>query len=356
MMRNIVSFAAAALLALGLPLSAAAQENPKVIRIAFSGAGTAGKPAQGGTLLATAHQRGDLEREFEKDGIKIEWTFFVGAGPATNEALALKKIDFASQGDLPLIVARSNGLRTRIILKRNQFDRSYIVVPTASSIKTIEDLKGKKFAVQKGTAGQLTLNRILDKFGLKESEIKVIDMNDDSAKAALSTGDVDAYITSSTDLVSRGLVRRIYKIEDPKVNSPGNLWVTEEFEAKYPHLVQRFVNAVVRTAVWTADEVNRDQIFRLWSKTGTPYSDYKEDFKGSALRDRQSPLLDEYYSTFLKNSIDEAKKFKFTRREVQLDGWIEPKYLHNALRENKLETFWDEFDGDGNRKKRVAAK
>lgn len=355
-MRNIASFLAATLLALGAPLTSAAEENPKVIRIAFSGAGVGGKPASGSSFLATAHQKGEIEKEFEKDGIKVAWTFFVGAGPATNEALALKKIDFATQGDLPLTVARSNGLRTRIIMKGSQFSRNYIVVPTASSIKTIDDLKGKKFAVQKGTAGQLRLNRVLEKFGLKESDLRVIDMNDDSAKAALSTGDVDAYITSSTDLVSRGLVRRIYKIDDPKVNAPSQIWVAEEFEAQYPHIVQRFVNALVRTAAWAADEKNREEQYRLWAKTGTPYSDYKEDYKGDAMKDRLSPLLDEYYVTSLAKSVAEAKQFRFTRRDVPLEGWVEPKYLNKALAEQKLEGFWDEFDSNAQRKKKAGTK
>lgn len=351
-MKKTISLIAATLLGLGAALTSFAQENPKVIRIAFSGAGVGGKPASGSSFLATAHQKGFLEQEFAKDGIKVEWTFFVGAGPATNEALALKKIDFATQGDLPLTVARSNGLRTRILLKNGQFSRNYIVVPTNSSIQSVADLKGKKFAVQKGTAGQLRLNRLLEKFGMKESDLRVIDMNDDSAKAALSTGDVDAYITSSTDLVSRGLVRRIYKIDDPKVNAPSQIWVAEEFETKYPQIVQRFVNALVRTAVWSSDEKNREEQFRLWAKTGTPYSDYKEDFKGDALRDRLSPLLDEYYVASLNKSVDEAKKFRFTRREVPLAGWVEPKYLQAALKEQKLEHFWDEFDADGSRKKK----
>jgi sulfonate transport system substrate-binding protein len=352
-MKKTISLVAALLLTLGSAMSSVAQEVPKVIRIAFSGAGTGGKPASSGSILATANLKGDIEREFAKDGIKIEWTFFVGAGPATNEALALKKVDFAQQGDLPMIVARSNGLRTRIILKRQQFDKTYLVVPTSSAAKSIEDLKGKKWAVQKGTAGQLSLNRVLEKFGIKEDEIKLIDMNSDSTNAALSTGDVDAALSSSTDLVARGLVRRIYKVEDPKINPPGNIWVTEEFEAKYPQIVQRFVNALVRTAAWSADEKNRDEIFRLWSKSGSPYSDFKEDYKGTALRDRQNPLLDEYYTTFVKTSIAEAKKFRFTRRDVPFEGWIEPKYLNNALKEQKLEGFWDEFDGEARRKKKA---
>lgn len=349
-MKKFVTVIATALIAIGLPLGAAAQENPKVIRIAFSSAGVGGKPAAASGLLATAHQRGIFEKEFAKDGIKVEWTFFVGAGPATNEALALKKIDFATQGDLPLVVARSNGLRTRIIAKDSQFSRNYVVVPTASPIQTLEDLKGKKFTVQKGTATQLTLNRLLTQAGLKESDLKVIDMVSDSQKAALSTGDVDGSLQSSTDLVSRGLVRRIFKVDDPKLTAPSQIWVAEEFEAQYPHIVQRFVTALIRESVWTVDEKNRDEVFKLWAKTGNPYSDYKEDFSGSKLRDRLNPLLDEYYTTSIGKSIAEAKQFRFLRRDVPTDGWIEPKYQKAALKELKLEGFWDEFDGDGKRK------
>ena len=350
-MKKILSLVASALIAVGLPLTAGAQENPKVIRIAFSSAGVGGKPAAASGLLATAHQRGVLEREFAKDGIKVEWTFFVGAGPATNEALALKKIDFATQGDLPLIVARANGLRTRILLTDSRFSRNYVVVPTSSSIQTLADLKGKKVTVQKGTATQLTLNRLLEQAGLKESDLKVIDMISDSQKAALSTGDVDASIQSSTDLVVRGLVRRIFKIEDPKLSAPSQVWVAEEFESKYPHIVQRFVTTLLRESVWAIDEKNRDEIFRLWSKTGNPYSDYKEDFKGWALRDRLNPLIDDYYTNRLAKSIAEVKQFRFIRRDVPTEGWVEPKYQQAAIKELKLEGVWDEFDAEGKRKK-----
>lgn len=350
-MKKFVSLIATALIAIGLPLAAQAQESPKVIRIAFSSAGVGGKPAAASGLLATAHQRGILEKEFAKDGIKVEWTFFVGAGPATNEALALKKIDFATQGDLPLVVARANGLRTRILLTDSRFSRNYVVVPTASTIQTLEDLRGKKITVQKGTSGHLTWNRLLTQVGLKETDLKVVDMISDSQKAALSTGDVDAALQSSTDLVVRGLVRRIYKVEDPKLTAPSQVWVAEEFEAKYPHIVQRFVTTLLRESVWAIDEKNRDELFRLWSKTGNPYSDYKEDFKGWALRDRLNPLIDEYYTNSLNKSIAEVKQFRFVRRDVTADGWIEPKYQLAALKELKLEGLWDEFDADGKRKK-----
>lgn len=49
-----------------------------------------------------------VEKEFAaaKD-IKIEWTFFRGAGPAVNESVAAKQLDFFLLGDLPAIVGQS---------------------------------------------------------------------------------------------------------------------------------------------------------------------------------------------------------------------------------------------------------
>jgi sulfonate transport system substrate-binding protein len=41
-----------------------------------------------------------LEKEFANDGIQVKWTFFKGAGPVINEALANGQVDFAYLGDL----------------------------------------------------------------------------------------------------------------------------------------------------------------------------------------------------------------------------------------------------------------
>src|SRR5690606_38857577 len=70
------------------PAFAQAADKPSEIRIAYSGAGAGGRPLGGGNPLAVAHQQQLFEDEFAKDGIRIVWNFFPGAGPATNEATA----------------------------------------------------------------------------------------------------------------------------------------------------------------------------------------------------------------------------------------------------------------------------
>lgn len=352
---NILSWLMGALALLQLvPISAQAEEEkPKEIRIAFSGAGAGGRPLSGGSSLATAHLHGALEEEFKKDNIKIKWYFNVGAGPATNEQFANKLIDFASHGDLPLIVGRSTGLKHKIILAQGRFGETSFVVPANSEAKTLADLKGKKIGVTKGTSGQLTLARVLERSGLTERDFKVVSLDAATLKASLATGDIDGAIVRPYDLVARGVAKVLFNLpRDPKISSVSTFWVGEEFEKKYPDIVQRVVTTVVKESKWSSDEKNRTEIMKMWSRQATDtYLDYVESWKTYTLRERVSPLLDEYYVASLQKAIDETKRFKLIRHDVDINGWIEPKYLNTALKELKLEKYWDEDDKDGNPKK-----
>lgn len=346
-----------ALLSLGLLASGVqSAEKPKTIRIAFSGAGTGGRPVGSGTTLAIAHQLGVIEKEFKADNIKVEWNFFPGAGPATNEAFANGLVDFAYHGDLPLIVGRSTGLKHKVLLSLGRFAPIYFVVPSESNAQSLADLKGKRIAVFKGTAGQLTLNRVFERFGFKEKDFQVITMNNDNTKAALATGEIDGAIISPFDLQARGIAKVLFSLpRAPKVTSVGTFWVTEEFEGKYPEITQRVVNAVVKATHFASEEKNRDQVFRYWAGAGsTPYTDLVKNWEGYTLKERNNPLLDEYYVATLQRAISEAKRFRLIRRDVSTEGWLEPKYLKKALVDLNLEHYWDENDAEGNVKRQVA--
>ncbi len=332
-----------------VPSASAAEPYPKEIRIAFSSAGASGRPLAGGSSLATAHLHGALEEEFKKDGIAIKWFFNVGAGPATNEQFANKLIDFASHGDLPLIVGRSTGLKHKIILGQGRFGEVVFVVPANSEAKSLADLKGKKIGVTKGTSGQLTLARVLERNGFTERDFKLISLDAATLKASLATGDIDGAIVKPYDLISRGVAKELYRVNfDPKITSISTFWVGEEFEKKYPDLVQRVVTTVVKEAKFASEEKNRTELMKLWSRQATDtYLDYVESWKRDPLRTRISPLLDEYYVASLQKAVNETKRFKLIRHDVDVNGWVEPKYLNAALKELKLEHYWDEYDKDG---------
>lgn len=354
------SFNSALIAGLGAPaligLSGQARgqsRKPTTIRIGFPGAGTGGRPLPSTGFTANTVFRNELEQEFAADGIKIEWKYFVGAGPALNESYANGLLDFCfGHGDLPLIVGRSTGLKHKILLSSGRGSDVYFVVPASSNAKGIVDLKGKTLSAQKGTAGQLTLYRVLAKNGFNdpEKEFRIISQIRDDRVASLATGDIAGAVETPFGLEARGVAKRIYEVfDDPEISAPGSVWVGESFEQQYPDIVQRIVTRLVKVAHWSTQQANRETQYQLWTRSGVnTYIDNKKSWdRVKDLRTRINPLIDDYYVAAIKKSIEETKRYRLTRREVSVDGWIERKYLNHALSELKLENYWPTQDAAG---------
>lgn len=337
---------------IGLSSQAGAAGKPNSIRIGFSNAGTGGRPLSSGTYAANAAMLGDLEKEFAADGIKFEYKYFVGAGPATNENFANGLLDFCfSHGDLPFLVGNSTGLKRKAILSSSRGGDSHFIGPADTVAKSPIDIKGKTLSVQKGTAGQLTLYRVLEKFGVTEpeKEFRIISQTTDDRRASLATGNIAGCIDTPFGLEARGVAKRITSFyNDPLLSSPGTIWVGDAFESQYPDIVQRVVTALVKRAHWSTLEANRETQYQLWTRSGVnTYLDNKETWnRVKDLRTNINPLLDDYYVGGLQKAIGEMKKYRLLRREVNLD-FIERKYLNHALAELKLETYWPTQDAQG---------
>ncbi|WP_437678765.1 ABC transporter substrate-binding protein [Sorangium sp. So ce131] len=327
-------------------------DAPATIRIAFAGVGIGNRPFVGGSSLSVVHARGLLEEEFKKDNIKIAWSFFRGAGPAVNEAYANGLIDFALQGDLPSSIGRAGGLKTKLLAGVSTRQHTYLAVPADSSISSLADLKGKKVAFFKGTNSQLAVNKILAGVGLSERDLRVLNMDTATAKAALATKDIDAAFGGS-DLLAlqdQGVAKIVYttKNDSPAYLRHAHLIVTEDFANKYPDVTRRVVKVVVQAAHWIAEnEANPAPVYQLWSKSGVPYSNYKADLVGDSLKVRASPLFDEYLISRYKAAVADAKRFGLIRNTFDVDSWIDLRFLNAALKELNLEGYWPEFDANG---------
>jgi sulfonate transport system substrate-binding protein len=349
----LAGLGAPALVGLSSGTARAQSAKPTTIRIGFPGAGTGGRPLPTSGFTANVVFQGELEKEFKADNIKIEWKYYVGAGPALNEAFANGLLDFCfGHGDLPLIVGRSTGLKHKILLSSGRGGDVYLLTPAASAAKEVADLKGKTLSVQKGTAGQLTLYRFLAKHGFTEpeKEFRIISQIADDRRASLATGDIAGAIDTPWGLEARGVTKRIAEVHDDiNINSPGSVWVGEAFEQQYPDIVQRIVTRVVKVAHWSTQEANRETQYQYWTRSGqNSYIDNKKEWdRVKDLRTRHNPLLDDYYKAQIQKAIAETKKYRLTRRDFDFDSWLEPKYLNKALSELKLETFWPTQGADG---------
>lgn len=330
---------------------ASAHAAPEVIRIGVATAGGGDPVTWGGSPGGVARNQQWLEQEFKDSGIRIEWLFFKGAGPAVNEALSNKQIDFAYQGDLPSLVGRANGLNTRLLLASGTRNNLYVVVPPKSDIQSIKDLKDRKVSIFRGTNGHLVAINVLAANGLTERDIKGVNLDTGSSQAALVSSGVDAAFGGSEwfKVRDQGLARVVYSTQgqDPAFTRQAALLVHGEFEKNHPAEVQRVVDVFVRAARWASDEKNRAELFATWAKSGTPVASYQAEFENQSLAERNTPLLDPFLRARYKAVVEDALKLKLIRRSVTVDDWFEPKYLQASLRKQGLEGFWTAYDAKG---------
>lgn len=336
----------------GLLAATAASAEPLTIRLAFSQVGTNGQQFAGVQTSAIAHARHYLEDEFKGEDVKLEWTFFRGAGPATNEAVANGQIDFFSQGDLPSLAGRAAGLKTKLLANVAARQSRYLAVRPDSDIKGVEDIRGKKVAQHRGTNITLSIPKILASHGLTDRDVRFISLDPSAGVAALLAGDVDAAFGTQQllELAARGQVKIVYstKTDSPKTTSNSAFFVTEAFEAAHPDVTYRVVKALTKAAAWASDEANREAVFETWALSGVPVETYRAEFDGQKIAYRNSPLIDPFLVAFYRDQAVAAKEFGYVKRDVSVDGWFEPKYLTRAIVELGLQNTWKPLDADGN--------
>ncbi|WP_163353403.1 ABC transporter substrate-binding protein, partial [Escherichia coli] len=71
------------------------------------------------------------------------------------------QLDFALQGDLPSVIGRANGLKTRILLASGAHAPIYLAVPEGSAVASVKDLRGKKVSIFRGTNNHLAAVKVL---------------------------------------------------------------------------------------------------------------------------------------------------------------------------------------------------
>jgi sulfonate transport system substrate-binding protein len=250
-------------------------------------------------------------------------------------------------------VGRSAGLDTRLVLVSGSRADAYIAVPPNSPLKDVGDLRGKRVAFNKGTATQLLANRVLEKYGLEEKDIRVVNMEPANAKAAFLAGQVDA-IFGTLDLIrlsAEGKARILWSSKKyPLAASAGHILVNQKFADRYPEHAYRVVKALLKAAHWAGEEANRDSVLKIWGSAGAlPESLYRREFKDVHLSTRLSPIFDPYIQAADRQSVSDAYRYKLIRKPFDVDAWIDRRYADAALKELGLEGFWPAFDKDGNR-------
>jgi sulfonate transport system substrate-binding protein len=225
----LVSAAAAGLLPAGI---ARAADKPKDIRIDW---------ATYNPVSMVLKQKGVLEKEFAKDGIGIVWVQTLGSNKAL-EFLNAGSIDFGSTAGSAALLAKINGNPIKSIYVYSRPEWTALVTRKDTSINKVEDLKGKRVAVTRGTDPHIFLVRALQSVGLSEKDIVPVLLQHPDGKTALIRGDVDAWAGLDPMMAQAQVqdgARLFYR--NKAANTYGILNSTEDFLKNYPDLTRRVI-------------------------------------------------------------------------------------------------------------------
>jgi len=183
--------------------------------------------------------KGWLEKEFEKDGIKVRWVQTLGSNKAL-EFLNAGSIDFGSTAGSAALVAKINGNPIKAIYVYSRPEWTALVTRKDSAISKIADLKGKRVAVTRGTDPHIFLVRALLSAGLSEKDIQPVLLQHPDGKTALIRGDVDAW-AGLDPMMAQAEIEDGAKLfyRNAVANTWGILNVREQFAKDHPDLVKR---------------------------------------------------------------------------------------------------------------------
>ncbi len=199
--------------------------------------------------IGWAMHQGKLLPELQKLGIKQVQTFSFPNGPNLNEALVTGQLDVGIYGDTPAIIARSNGIPTRLI-SQEQVGTNAWLLAKKNGPRSIAELKGQKVATSKGSYMHRYVIGLLQKSGVAD-KVTVVHLLPNEAQAALERGNVAAIAASTGTgpiLQSRGFPVLDEAIKHPDLPGTSVTVITEAFLVKHPDLPQKW-NQLKQAAV-----------------------------------------------------------------------------------------------------------
>ncbi|WP_422109583.1 aliphatic sulfonate ABC transporter substrate-binding protein [Bacillus safensis] len=203
--------------------------------------------------LLLAKEKGWFEQSFEKEGVKVKWVEFQ-SGPPQFEGLAANQLDFTQVGNSPVIAGQAAGIDFKEIgLSQDGLKANGILVNKNSEIQKVEDLKGKKIAVAKGSSGFDFLYKVLDQAGLSAKDVQIIQLQPDEAISAFENGSVDAWSIwepfLSLETIKKG-AKLLVNGEATDLYSPGFTLVRTQFADQHPELVVKFLKVYDHAVKW----------------------------------------------------------------------------------------------------------
>ncbi|WP_326975144.1 taurine ABC transporter substrate-binding protein [Caproicibacter sp. BJN0012] len=306
---------------------------PEIVNI-----GTQKMPDDEGVAIA----KGYFQKEL---GVKVNIVEFQ-AGDIRNAMIA-KNIDFALLGSSSAALGIANGMEVELIWVHEVLgDAEQLVARDGSGIRSLQDLKGKKVATAFTSTSHYSLLRAMQRDGISEKDVTLLDMQMPDIYAAWQRGNIDAAyaweptlskllesgktILSSKDIAAQGVVTSNVEI------------VRKEFARRYPEIVKKYIKAL-NEAVELYRQHPEEAVGAVSKALGLSEEEAKKQMQGSVWLDAKEQLAPEYLGTSTQkggivNSMKDTADFLYEQKSLAsepktgtFEQAVNPSYVEQAL-------------------------
>lgn len=195
--------------------------------------------------------KGWVEEALADQNISVNWVQSAGSNKAL-EFLNSGSVEFGSTAGAAALLGKIGGSPITSVYTYSQPEWTALVSDGSSDIDSVEDLRGKRVAVTRGTDPYIFLLRALADHGLSENDIEVVLLQHADGRNALVAGQVDAWAGLDPMMAESELeqgTRLFYRA--PELNTYGILNVATEFAERHPDVVEAVIAAYERGRLWS---------------------------------------------------------------------------------------------------------
>jgi sulfonate transport system substrate-binding protein len=203
-------------------------------------------------ILPIVKAKGELEKTLAAQGLQVKWVEFP-AGPQLLEGLNVGSVVLGEAGEAPPIFAQA--ANPNLVYVANQPaapSAEALIVQKDSPIQSIQDLKGKRIALNKGSNVHYLLLKLLEENNLTLSDIQPVYLPPSDARAAFEKGAVDAWVIWDPFLAAaeHQIHARVIANGEHLVSNHQFYLSDRQFAQNHPQVLNTVVTTLNQTTDW----------------------------------------------------------------------------------------------------------
>jgi NitT/TauT family transport system substrate-binding protein len=269
-------------------------------------------------------------------------------GAQLNSKYMADQLDIVQMADFPSIVgatafeATGRGVHSLYIASLSggiDGSGNAILVPSASPVQSLSELKGKRISVPFASTAHAMLIRAIQDLGWDpNSDVTIVAQTPEVGGSALKANQIDAhaaFVPFGELFPFRGFARKIYDGSSTGVTTTHGVQVRSDYAEKYPEIVVAYLRATLEAdRLFREDPEGLSEKLEKW--TGVEAEVYYAFHGPHGIQTRDYSLKPEYVQA-IRRAQATLKVLKKVDREVDVSAFVDDRFIRAAAKASGLD-------------------